>query len=186
MLTNMKPWERMLFGATVGAIVLYLAWSFGISGIFGALASGSSQVKSLEKTFLSNLRSLENIYTVEKAYRNIAQAPVAGKDVSPAIAFQNEVFDISQRMNFQFPTIHAQASEIKGVEDYQLLSVTLQVKGAFADIVKLLKAYDAAGLIFSELKLTVSRDSDQITANMVVARIAEKPVKKSAGTSRWR
>ncbi|MBI1290397.1 hypothetical protein GC173_04045 [bacterium] len=181
MLKNMKPRERMLMMGTVAAVVIFAVFQFGLlDNVGGSTGAGAGDAAREEKLFKQNLRSLESIYDVRYRYSRIGQIPSAeNKELPPTLAFTSEVYDISQKLGFQFPPIRATAEDIEGVEDYQLLSVGIKTQGTFADTVKLLRSYEDAGLIFRDVDLRSARDRDVIESSIVVSRIAERPARRT-------
>jgi hypothetical protein len=189
MLDNMNPREKKLLYATVAAVVLFGAWQFGLGDAIGgggsssgspASASGAASVEREERLFRNNLQTLQDLYEVNFRYSRIGSVPGADRpDLPPRLAFTQEVYDISQKLGFQFPALRANGEDIEGVDEYELLSVAVRTNGSFKDTVALLRAYDEAGFIFRELDLRASRDRDIIETTVVVARIAERPQRRT-------
>ncbi len=182
MLQNMKPRERYLMFGTIAAVVIFAAFQFGAGDLLEGAGSKSAgaNLDREEKLFKNNLRALEGIYDVRYRYSRIGQVPSGdNKELPPTLAFTSEVYNISKELGFQFPPIRATAEDIEGIDDYQLLSVGIKTQGSFEETVKLLRSYDAAGLIFREVELRGTRDRDVVESSLVVARIAERPVRRT-------
>lgn len=185
---NMKPREKVLFAITVAAMLLFAAWQFGLGSAFDAMGAGNSEIARLEKRFNDNLASLKDIYVVEREYRRVGQSPTSGDDqnLAPATAFNQEVFSIAENFKVQQLNIRTRAEEIRGVEDYELISSSLTFNTNHENTVKLLKAYEDAGVIFREVSLRSILDQDRIDCSIVVARIAEAQRRPTRQTVRPR
>lgn len=176
----MNPREKKLMIATVAAVAIFGAWSFGLGDLFDDANDSTSALRDLEQEFHSNLRALEDMYVVERDFRLVAVAPGdrRASDFTPAIAFQQEVYDIASGAGFSIPnTLRTEQEDIDGVEEYVLLSVAIRTNGSFDDTVALLKKFEQAGMIFRELEISSSRDRDPVDTRVTVARISERPTR---------
>jgi len=185
-LNDMPPRQKYLAMATTILVVFAIAWSMGLEESFDAMTSGTTDVGSLQTDFEENLAVLAKMPEVEREYLRIGDIPgqAGDKNLRPALAFQQEVSDICTNLGFQFPPIVAKVEEIKGVEDYQLVKVELRTEGTFQNTVNLLKEFENRGLIFRDVDLQSARDRDNITARLILARIAQRITRGPRGTTR--
>jgi hypothetical protein len=174
----MKPSEKRLMYITIAAGVFFGAWNLGLDKVVDSFGAADSGIRTLEKRFSANLDALSDYYDIESRFATVGVRADAGDRArfTPALAFQQEVFDIANAEGFSAPnTLRAEMEDIDGVERYVLLSVAIRTEGDFARTVKLLKRFEQAGMIFREVELTTSRDSDKLTARITVARITDRP-----------
>lgn len=183
MMSNLKPREKMLLGLTILGFVILVAWQMGLDTVFDSAVSGTSDTASLEGKFRSNLQELSRMYLIEREYKRIGDFPIDGDEkLRPALAFTQQVSDICRNLGFEFQPIRPEAREIEGVDDYELINVSIKTEGTFANTIKLFKEFERRGLIFREVQLTSPRDRDVLVSRVTVARIA--PVEKASTTRR--
>lgn len=174
----MNAREKKLMYATIAAVGIFAAWQFGAAEAVEGLDASNSGITRLERDFEKNLRALEDMYIVERDFRMVAVPASDGRsrDFTPALAFQQEVFDIANSLGFSFPDrLSAEMENIDGVEEYVLLSVAIRTDGAFKDVVQLLKRFEQEGMIFRDLELLSNLDRDPVGVRVTVARITERP-----------
>ncbi|MCC6547040.1 hypothetical protein IT570_07715 [Candidatus Sumerlaeota bacterium] len=178
-MSEMKPREKAMLGIVIAAFVFFIAWRMGLDEALSKFVSGGdSDISSLEEKFQKNVEKLGKMYEIEREFKRVGELP-AGSDeekVRPALAFTQQVSDMCRELGFDFPPIRPQAMPIDGVDDYELINVTIKTEGTFANTISLFKKFQDRGLIFRVVNLRSVRDKDQIVANVTVARIA--PVQK--------
>lgn len=184
-MSNMKPSEKLLLGIVIASFAFFIAWRMGLDeALSGLVSGGSSDVSELESRFEKNVEKLGQMYQIEREFKRVGELPANSEEekVRPALAFTQQVSDICRELGFDFPPIRPQAMPIDGVDDYELINVTIKTEGSFASTVNLFKRFEERGLIFRQVNLRSVRDKDQIVANITVARIA--PVQKRENTKR--
>lgn len=187
MLGNMKPREKVLMAITIIALLIFAAWQFGLEDVLDSVTSGTSDVEVLESRFRENLKILENREEIERRYARVGEFPQAeNENLKPALAFTQQVSQMCRDHGFDFPPIRPEVEEIEGVSGYELVNVAIKTEGKFKDTVELMKTFDSNGLIFREVDLQTSRDSDIIVARITVARIAPRAESRSSLISRRR
>lgn len=185
----MNAREKKLMYATIAAVGIFGVWQFGVADAVEGGDTASSGIPRLEREFHDNLRALEDMYVVERDFRLVAVPPgdERSQGFTPALAFQQEVFDIANSLGFSFPDrLAAEMENIDGVDEYVLLSVALRTDGTYEDVVNLLKRFEQEGMIFRDLELTSTRDRDPVGVRVTVARITERPAGRSRMVSRQR
>ena len=176
----MKQSEKRLMIATGICVVAFAGWNMGLGSLFDSATAADSNIRGLESTFEKNLVALSEYYEIESEFRLVGVPPGdgAGSNFTPALAFQQEVYNLAAQEGFNFPnTLRAEMEEIPGVEQYVLLSVAIKTEGKYEETVKLLKRFEQTGMIFRELELSTSRDNDRVTGSVTVARITERPAR---------
>lgn len=185
----MNKREKKLMIATVAAVGIFGAWTLGLGDMFDEAGDSTSALRELETEFHDNLRALEDMYVVERDFRLVAVTPGDERtsDFTPAIAFQQEVYDIASAAGFSIPnTLRTEQEDIDGVDEYVLLSVAIRTNGSYNDTIDLLKKFEQAGMIFRELEITSSRDRDPVDTRVTVARISDRPIRRGMLGTRGR
>ena len=177
-MNSLKPREKIILAAVIAVFLFFTAWRMGLEEVFDNLGKGgSSDVSSLEKKFYGNLEKIGQMYQIEREFRRVGEFPASSDEkLRPALAFTQQVSDMCRNMGFEFPPIRPQAMPIDGVDDYEMINVTIKTEGTFENTVRLFKEFENKGLIFRQVDLRAIRDRDVLVATVTVARIA--PVEK--------
>jgi len=178
----MNAREKKLMFATVAAVVGFGVWQLGGGEALDSLDSSTSSIQTLEREFRSNLDALADMYVIERDFSLVSLPPpdARSRDFTPALAFQQEVYDIANSVGFTTPDrLNAEVENIEGVDEYVLLSVGLRTEGTFDNVVSLLKRFEQAGMIFRDLELISTRDRDPVQVRVTIARITERPQRPS-------
>lgn len=173
---NLGQREKILLVITVIALVIFIAWNFGLESMLTSGSAGSSDVAQQERRFNQYLDDMEDILVIESEFARVGEFPSSDDgELRPALAFTQQVSQMCRDLGFDFPSLRPQVEPIDGIEEYELINVALKTEGSWEDTVNLLKTFEQNGLIFRELNLRSTADRPIVVATMVVARIAEKP-----------
>lgn len=174
---SLKPSERRLAMITLALVAGFIVYQFAFtdSEVVDAVEPVVA-IEELEAEYEENVAALSDASSTLTRYERIADRLPQGENMNrPDLAFMDEVARLCSQMGFQFPPIDPNIEEIKGVTDYELVSVTVRTEGTFDATSRLLQAFEGNGLIFREVELRGTRDADRISTRITVARIAPAP-----------
>jgi len=162
---------------TVAALIGGMIYSFGLGDFFDQFTSQTDQLDVAEKEYVEAIETLQEAPEIEKRYHEIeSQVPTSAGGKRIDMAFTEEVVSLCRTLGITVPRLEpAQYEEIEGVEDYEFITVELRTEGNLDTMVKLLKAFQERGLLFREVDLRNTQDSDLINARVILARMAPVP-----------
>ncbi|MCB2154242.1 hypothetical protein KQI84_05100 [bacterium] len=176
----MNQREKVLMIATIVAILVYVGWQFGgVSDLFDQTAPTSAEVEDLENEWNQRKSELIDAPRVTIEYRDMIgeereDVGPNGERLRPDLRFQQEVASWARKHGFPSPNISKDIEDIRDVEEYQLVLVTLDFREAsFRQVADLMKEFDQRGLIFEEVELRSSRRAGTLGGRITVARLVE-------------
>ncbi|MDX2175790.1 MAG: hypothetical protein SF028_04905 [Candidatus Sumerlaeia bacterium] len=178
-LENLKPREQKLVVATVGALIVFLAFQF-LAPVDEAEAEADPEavdVATLDERFQGYLTDLEKAGAIIREYqRNEVRLPEGGGGGRADLVFSDQIARLVSESGFRTPGVEVpRISEIDDVDEYELISTTVRAEGTFEETQRLLRVLDRNGLILREVELNAVRDRDLVRGRFVVARISPVP-----------
>lgn len=170
--------ERNILYVTVAVIAGTVLYLWGIEPLYTAYVERESELESARATFQKNIELLQQAKSIEEGYRRIeAQFPKEEPGKDPEHSFSEDVDAAAEALlpgerRIIEPVQH---EEIKGVTEYEFLTLTLTITGDLPKIAQLLKGFDQKGFLIKSIVLTHSRgvDSPELQLQVTLARIVK-------------
>lgn len=174
----MKKSEKILAGLTS---VVLLGW-LGITLLEGDETSsgGADVLESLQNEYQSRISQIELADTISEEYfelvgrGNDQTTRVEGEKFRPDLDFQNQVTEWCTQFGFNNPGLEKETEEIKDVDDYLLVSITVSIReGNYKNVAELIKRFETRGLIIQEVDISSRLDREGIDADITIGKIVE-------------
>jgi hypothetical protein len=191
----MKQSEKVLMGITIVTVAGYLLYTaFGDSespgsggGFFGVPSAEVEQARrAYERTVASVAESPRIVRQFTQLAGEDAMRSLKGENTRdltqsrPDLEFTSAVADWCREAGFPAPDVSKRIQDIRTrrgnqlVLDYQLVVVTINIReGDLTRISQLLKTFEQKGLIIQEVDLAAARDSNRLSAMIVVAKLVD-------------
>lgn len=181
----MKKSEKILAGITAVAVVGYILLTFtGGSETGESTVATSEDVAQLHDEYNQRISQIKLAETISKQYFDIVgqsssmAVPVEGVPFRPDIDFLDEVKNWCRDEGFQNPKFDSKTTDIKNVDEYLLVNITVGIDDArLPGIAKLLKKFEANGLILKEVDISSRTDHEEIDTEIVIGKIVPNYIK---------
>lgn len=174
----MKKSEKILAGITGIVVLIYLVLTF--TGGTESTAVTSAEIEQLQDDYQQRIEQIKLADTISQQYFDIVgessleSAPTDGKTFRPDIDFLDEVKRWCTEEGFNDPKFDSKTDPIKNVDDYLLVNVTVRIDGgSLSRLAKLLKKFEANGLILKEVDLTTRLDRRDVDSEIVIGKIVK-------------
>lgn len=187
----MKRSEKILALITIiAALVVFLANRGALdpsSLNFDALRVGESEIEAAEAEAERTEDILSRSAIVDARYEHVVSARLQSiaADRDPLEAFTDEVESLPKKIGLNIRLFNIEAATREPYDelpDYEYITLAVTYKQVrWPDVVRLLKGYEDAGLLITELQLNAILDSPEMTVRVRVAReaLAETALKKA-------
>jgi hypothetical protein len=170
--------DRKILYVTVGLLAVTAIYLEAVEPLFKAYMERQGELEKASSTYKKNVELLGQAKTIEEGYRRIeAQFPKEEPGKDPEHSFSEDVDNAAEALlpgerRIIEPVQH---EEIKGVTEYEFLTLTLTITGELSKIAQLLKGFDQKGFLIKSIVLTHSRgvDSPELQLQVTLARIVK-------------
>jgi len=164
-----------LTGAIVLGTLIYLE---GIEPLYTAYQERQEVLEKERSTYQKNVELLGQAKTIEEGYRRIeAQFPKEDPEKDPEHSFSEDVDAAAEAIlpGERRVIEPVQHEEIKGVSEYEFLTLAMNITGELPKIAQLLKGFDQKGFLIKSILLTHSKgvDSPELQCQVTLARIVK-------------
>ncbi|MGF1573311.1 MAG: hypothetical protein ACFCU1_09585 [Sumerlaeia bacterium] len=174
----MKKSEKILAGITGVTVLIYALLTF--TGGSESLAIGSAEIESLREDYQQRIEQIKLADTISQQYFDIVGQssqvgePIEGQPFRPDIDFLDEVQQWCADEGFKNPKFDSRTTEIRNVDDYLLVNVTVRIDDAMlGNLAQLLKKFEANGLILKEVDLSSRTDRREVDSEIVIGKIVQ-------------
>jgi hypothetical protein len=164
---------------TLGLIGIYVLYALGVKPILDQWVQLKEDVQQESDQYDKNQALLARAKSIEAGYKRVeAQFPPDVPDKDPADLFSEEVNSIVTTLLGRTPDIQPpDQQDIKGAKGYQMLSLSIRVKGELEPLAKLFMSFDQKGYLVQALSAQrdANLDKKDITAELTLSRIVKPP-----------
>ena len=169
--------ELKILYLTVAVAVGALLWNYGVRPIYENYQLLTARLAEERATFEKNRDILSRTRQIEQDYRQVEATFPQQDDRNPEDAFSEDVDAAAEEIlpGKRRVVEPVKSEEIKGVEGYEFLTLTLGVTGDLESISRLLKGFDQKGFLIKSLSLTHSRGIDEpdLKLDVTLARVVK-------------
>ncbi|MGB9692600.1 MAG: hypothetical protein ACPL7D_10575 [Candidatus Sumerlaeaceae bacterium] len=161
--------------ALASGAVLYL---LGLEPLYKAYMDRQEELDKELGAFQKNVQLLQQAKSIEEGYRRIeAQFPKEEPGKDPEHSFSEDVDAAAEAIlpGERRVIEPVQHEEIKGVTEYEFLTLAMNITGELPKIAQLLKGFDQKGFLIKSIVLTHSKgvDSPELQCQLTLARIVK-------------
>lgn len=165
----------IITGAVVVGTLLYLQ---AIEPLVQAYQTRQEALDKEQATYEKNVGLLSQARSIEEGYRRIeAQFPKEEPGKDPEHSFSEDVDAAAEAIlpGERRVIEPVQHEEIKGVTEYEFLTLAMNITGELPKIAQLLKGFDQKGFLIKSILLTHSKgvDSPELQCQVTLARIVK-------------
>lgn len=181
--------ERNILYLTAAVIVGTVIYLEAIEPLYTAYLQRQNELESEQSLFQKNVQLLQQAKSIEEGYRRIeAQFPKEEPGKDPEHSFSEDVDATAEALlpGERRVIEPVQHEEIKGVTEYEFLTLAMNITGELPKIAQLLKGFDQKGFLIKSIVLTHSRgvDSPELQLQITLARIVKVDQPPEPTTSR--
>ncbi|AXA36419.1 MAG: hypothetical protein D6691_07300 [Candidatus Hydrogenedentota bacterium] len=181
--------ERSILYVTIAVVVGAVLWTQAIAPLYDQYVMLQEELERERATFNKNVEILKNAKNIELGYRRIeAQFPKEEPGKIPEHAFSEDVDAAAEALlPGERRTIEpVQHEEIKGVNEYEFLTLAMNITGELPKLAQLLKGFDQKGFLIKSIVLTHSKgiDNPELQLNVTLARIVKIEETEQTGPRR--